>query len=308
MIITASMRTDIPAFYSDWFLNRVYAGYVDVLNPYSGDVPSYWRYQLNKDVVDVFSFCTKNPLPLIRNEKFKLFSRVYRQIWGMTITGYDRKVEENTLYTLDAIHAFRELSREVGSNAVMWRYDPIIFFDDKNNIPEHVAMFSYLAESLSGYTKKVIISFLDHYNKVNRNLPNGHRPNEDEQYELVYKLSQVTAMTGMSLYICHDNDVDFSDINVVTSGCFTLEEINKALDINLKRPSQSNARKGCDCVLNADIGAYNTCGHKCKYCYATNSHSIGYDKALRHSDSSSCIIGTVPENADIRNVKQSSWL
>ena len=307
MVINASMRTDIPAFYSDWFFKRVWAGFCDVQNPYSKDTTSYWRYLLNSDVVNAFIFCTKNPLPLIRDDRFELFSRVYKQMWGMTINHYDYDTEKNTLTVENAISAFRELSDKVGKQAVYWRYDPIIYFGNTNNRSNHISTFAYIAQSLNGYTDKVVISFLDQYDKVCKNMPDGTPPSIYEQPVLVKALVQVANDCGMRLYTCHENKADFAECGAIMNRCQTIEEINKATGLNLHRPDQANARQGCSCVLNADIGAYNTCVHGCKYCYATKSHEKAYMNHANHDPNSSCIIGHVKDTDEVRTVKQFSW-
>lgn len=309
MIITASMRTDIPALYSDWLYNRVAAGYVDVLNPYSKDTTSYWRYLLNPNVVDAFSFCTKNPLPFIRDERFEGFSEMYRQIWGVTINGYTRYVESNVPELDDAIEAFKELSMAVGKEKVMWRFDPILFTSSiVDEVQSTVDRFDKIATKLGRYTNKVVISFLDHYQKVTRNIFNAYRPPADIQKDLVFRLVHIAKRNSMHLYICHDSDVDLSDTGAITTGCFTIEEINKALGTRMVRPKQANVRKGCSCVLNADIGQYNTCTHNCRYCYAT----FDYDKACAtkssHNPDSSCLVGWVNPSDTVTYCKQESWL
>lgn len=310
MIITASMRTDIPAFYSDWLYNRLSAGYVDVKNPYAGNNQNaYWRYRLDREVVDAFSFCTKNPLPFIGDTRFKKFyEQMPYQIWSMTITGYDGGAEWNTLKSRDAIGAFKVLSTTVGKEKVNWRFDPIIYFNDKEDQMNTVARFAGIAKNLAGYTDKVVISFLDHYDKVRRNLPEGFRPTPEQQLELVTILVRVATQAGMKLFACHDKDADFASVGANVSGCLTIAEINRITGLNLVRPSSShNTRDNCDCVLNADIGEYCTCPNGCRYCYATYDYQRSIRQHDKHKPESSCLIGELPVNATIQPVKQFSW-
>ena len=61
LIISASRSTDIPAFYSDWFIRRLEAGYVKWYNPFNG-VPLY----VSLANAHLFVFWSKNPDPMLR--------------------------------------------------------------------------------------------------------------------------------------------------------------------------------------------------------------------------------------------------
>ena len=124
MIINTGMRTDIPAFYSEWFMNRVREGFVLVRNPYNQD--RITRYELKPEVVDCIAFCTKDPQPML---KFHDELKIYHQYWFVTITPYGREVEPNVPPKETVMHDFILLSKAVGINCIGWRYDPI--FIDK---------------------------------------------------------------------------------------------------------------------------------------------------------------------------------
>lgn len=310
MIISASMRTDIPAFFSEWFYNRIEAGFVDVLNPYDRKGKSYYRYSLSPDVVDALSFCTKNPTRMISDKRFIKLQGVYPMLWGMTINAYDRSIEPNVIGVQEAISAFQKLSNLVGKERVGWRYDPICFINNEtsmHNIDNHIRGFTYIASKLCGYTDKVVISFLDHYEKVKSRTLRISRPEMVNMVHLVRKMADIAYDFGMVLYLCHDEIEYIDSKNVVQNSCLTIEEVNKRLGLNLAKPSKSSTREGCNCILGGDIGQYNTCGHQCIYCYANGNVAGFYDNAIKHFEKSSCLIGYVTESSEIKNVAQESW-
>lgn len=165
MIIQTGMRTDIPAFYSEWLFNRLQEGFVLVRNPYNPNQVT--KYSLSPDVVDLIAFCTKNPAPMLPHmEKLKL----YGQYWFVTITPYGKDIEPNVPEKEKVIENFKQLSDIVGVDSVGWRYDPI-FVDEEHSVEWHISEFEKMAATLCGYTKTCVISFIDIYKKVERNFP-----------------------------------------------------------------------------------------------------------------------------------------
>ena len=174
MIINTGMRTDIPAFYSEWLMNRIHEGFVYVRNPYYRLQVS--KYSLSPNVVDCLAFCTKNPYPMLKyldelKEKYNMF-------WFVTITPYGKDLEPNVPQFEKVIEDFKILSNKIGKNAVALRYDPILI-NKEYSVEKHVEMFDLFAKSLKGYTEDVTISFLDLYEKVKRNAPNIRPPNSN---------------------------------------------------------------------------------------------------------------------------------
>ena len=165
MIINTGMRTDIPAFYSQWLMNRIRAGFVLVRNPYCYE--QITRYELNPNVVDCIAFCTKNPEPML---KYLDELKAYNQYWFVTITPYGKEVEPNVPPKERVMQDFIKLSENLGINCVGWRYDPI-FVDNTYTVERHIADFEHMCRTLSGYTKVCVISFIDLYEKVKRNFP-----------------------------------------------------------------------------------------------------------------------------------------
>ena len=165
MIINTGMRTDIPAFYTPWFLNRLREGFVLVRNPYRPEQVT--RYRLSPEVVDLIGFCTKNPAPML---DYMESLEHYGQYWFVTITPYGRDVEPGVPPVDQVLESFRKLSRMVGVRRIGWRYDPI-FLSDRYTLEFHEKAFAYMVRALAGYTRICVISFIDLYPKVMRNFP-----------------------------------------------------------------------------------------------------------------------------------------
>ena len=173
MIINTGMRTDIPAFYSKWLRNRVKEGFVLVRNPY--DPQQVTKYLLTPDVVDIMAFCSKNPAPLVPYlEEFDAF----HPFWFVTITPYGPEIEPNVPPAEYVIEAFQMISDHVGPDSISWRYDPI-FISDDYTVESHIEAFTRMAEMLRGYTRQVVISFIDLYEKTKHNFPQARRVRPD---------------------------------------------------------------------------------------------------------------------------------
>ena len=154
MIINTGMRTDIPAFYADWFVNRLKAGFVLVRNPYNPH--SVTKYRLTPDVVDLIGFCTKNPAPMLAHMDLL---RPFGQYWFVTITPYGKEIEPHVPNKLHVLESFKRLSDLVGADSMGWRYDPV-FVSDTYPVERHIRAFEYMAKALSGYTRTAVISFI----------------------------------------------------------------------------------------------------------------------------------------------------
>lgn len=165
MIINTGQRTDIPAFYSKWFINRIREGYVLVRNPYYPNLVT--KFKLDPKVVDIIGFCTKNPRPM-----FPYLDELkdYGQFWYISITGFDRDLEPNVPLIDQVIEDFIYLSKKIGSHAIGWRYTPIIV-NDKYTKERHIKTFEYIASKLEGYTSLVAFGFVDIYDKLAKNHP-----------------------------------------------------------------------------------------------------------------------------------------
>ncbi len=301
MIINTGQRTDIPAFYSDWFVNRLKAGFVLVRNPYNPR--SVTRYRLSPEVVDLIGFCTKNPAPMLPHMDLL---RPYGQYWYVTITPYGKEIEPGVPDKREVLDSFRRLSDTVGPDRMGWRYDPV-FISGDYPAERHIRAFEYMAQTLSGYTHTAVISFVDLYEKTKRNFPEV-RPVTAEQRLLLGKaFAEIAGQYGMTLRPCGEGD-ELAPFGADCSGCMTVAMYEQALGRRLKVPKTAPARKECACYLGGDIGAYNTCGHLCRYCYANYDAATVRKNLAAHDPESPLLIGHLEPGDQVHEAKQESWI
>lgn len=301
MVISTGMRTDIPAFYSEWFLNRLREGFVCVRNPYREERVT--KYLLSPNVVDCITFCTKNPKPMLSHID-ELTD--YGQFWFVTITPYGKDIEPNVPPVPDVIESFKKLSAKIGKSAVSWRYDPI-FFGSGFDINKHVEEFEKIAEELKGYTNSCVISFLDMYKKVERNAPDIYPPDIEKQKILCRALVKIGGKNGITIKTCYENAC-LQECGVDISGCQTKTTIENAIGQNLNVPNKRNQGGSCNCLLGNDIGAYDSCGHLCKYCYANADKELVLKNRKLHNPESPFLIGNYRAGDIVTEAKQESYI
>lgn len=289
MILFVSGRTDIVAFYSKWFMNRYREGYVDVRNPFNPKLVS----RINFSNVDMFFFCTKNPLPII--PYLKEFDKPI--LFHVTLTPYKKDIEPNVIDKSKIIEGIKEISNIIGSDNVVVRYDPI-FINDVYTIDYHKRAFKRVCDLLNGYVKRIIVSFLDDYKNVQKNM--GYlKPKAltEEMYkEIGESFGEYTRSNGMIVQTCFENR-NLVEYGFVKGDCLSRE---LALKMTGKKYSKQTLRKGgkCECVQMVDIGVYNTCKHMCKYCYANYMEDTVNKNYLKYDVNSSLLIGNL-ESDDI---------
>jgi len=300
MILNTGMRTDIPAFYSEWFVNRLKEGYVMVRNPYNP--LQVTKYNISPDVVDVLTFCTKNPAPFL---PYIDLIKEYGQFWFVTITPYGKEIEPNVPNKEIVTDAFKQLSKKVGINSISWRYDPI-FISEEYTVERHIEDFEKMAAELSGYTDTCIISFIDLYKKVLKNFPEVKEVKKEERIALAKEFVRIGAKYHILIKSCAEG-TELEPLGVDCSGCMTVPVFEKAIDCSLKAPKVKGVRPECSCVAGNDIGAYNTCGHLCRYCYANYDAKDVIKNMKRHDPKSPLLLGQLYDEDVIHNAKQESW-
>lgn len=301
MIINTGMRTDIPAFYSEWFINRIRAGFVLVRNPYRPELIT--RYELSPDLVDCIAFCTKDPAPMLNYlEELK----AYNQYWFVTITPYGKEIEPNVPPKENVMRDLISLSKAVGIDCVGWRYDPI-FIDETYTIERHFSDFELMCKTLSGYTKVCVISFIDLYEKVKRNFPQAREVTRKERISIGEKFAQIGEKYGIKIKACAEG-AELAAYGVDCAGCMTRETFENAVGSHLNIPKRKSQRAQCNCVLGTDIGAYDTCGHFCRYCYANYNHENVKRNMCLHDPNSPLLVGQLNDGEAVREAKQESWL
>lgn len=294
MILFASGRTDIPAFYSNWFINRVEAGFVDVRNPFNQKLVS----RIYFSDVDLIMFCSKNPLPMIN----KLDILKVPVLFHVTITPYGKDVEPNIPDKRLIIDGVKKLSLVLSIDNVVVRYDPI-FLSDKYNVDYHIRAFDKLCKNLNGYVNKIIVSFMDEYKNVrsNKNILKYRAFTREDYKKIGEAFSKSAHDNGMSVQTCFE-DEDLTQYGFVKGECLSHE---LAYILTGKKFKSSNVRKEkkCECVQMVDIGDYNSCMHMCKYCYANYDEKAVSSNFERHDDNSSLLIGSI-QSDDVIKVRK----
>ena len=301
MIINTGQRTDIPAFYAEWFANRLKEGYVCVRNPYNPNQVS--RYRLDPSVVDVIGFCTKNPAPMFPYMDLLI---EYGQYWFVTITPYGRDIEPNVPDKHRLLDDFRRLSDMVGMHSIGWRYDPI-FVSDRYTMEYHIHAFEQIASRLDGYTETVVISFIDLFPKVRRNFPEAREVTKEQRLLLGRKLIRIASAHGMTVRPCAEGD-ELAPFGADCGGCMRIGDYEKAIGKSLRAPKKKGARAECSCYLACDIGAYNTCRHLCRYFYANAEPAEVLALSRLHDPGSPFLIGHYMDGDKIHDVPQKSWI
>ena len=285
MIVSASYRTDIPAFYADWFRRRLGAGFCRVGNPYGG--PDY-TVSLATGEVDGFVFWTRNMRPLLAH--LDAVRAVAPFVVQFTITGYPRALEASVIATADAIAQLRELRHRFGGRVAVWRYDPIVFTDALDPV-WHAAHFRELAQQLAGLVDEVTLSVVHPYRKTRRNLDKAAEragfawsdPAADTKRALLQELAEIARGHDLTPSLC--SQPELLGPGLAEARCI---DAARLVDVGQRelRAAESGNRPGCRCAVSRDIGAYDTCPHGCVYCYAVRDRDQAVDNFRRHDPAS----------------------
>lgn len=263
MILSASRRTDIPAFYSEWFVNRLKAGHVLVPNPYYLRQLSY--VSLSPERVDCIVFWTKNASPML--ERLKEMERLgYKDYYfEFTVTPYDAAIESRLPPKSEVVRTFQQLSDRIGPARVDWRFDPILL---RESISECLILdaFEDLCKQLANYTERCIFSFVDVYRSIRPSFQ--EIPSEKKAY-MAKLLAEIAAAWQVKLYACSEAQA-YSSYGIYPSACIDKEKIEQIIGCPLRIRKDPSQRKLCQCIESVDMGMYNTCRHGCIYCYANS--------------------------------------
>jgi hypothetical protein len=278
MIVSASYRTDIPAYFGPWFLERLRAGYCRVASPYGGKPI---RVSLEAADVDGFVFWTRNIGPFMPGLN-ELESRGVPFVVQFTITGYPRALEAAVQRADRAAAQLRAIARRFGPRVAVWRYDPILF--TTITPPQwHARNFAALARALAGATDEAVISLADDYRKTRRNLAAAARahgfsalPPPDDLHAFVRGLETAAAAHGMRLTACTE-----PDLGIESARCIDAGRLSDIAGRNIAARARGN-RPGCLCHESRDIGAYDTCVQGCAYCYAVANRAAAKRNLAAH--------------------------
>lgn len=293
MILSVSRRTDIPNYYADWFCNRIREGFLYVRNPVNAHQIS--RIELSPEIVDCIVFWTKNPAGILdRLDELKEYPFYFQ----FTLTGYGKDVEpELPDKEKELIPIFRKLAEKLGAQRVIWRYDPI-FKNRKYTLEYHVKAFGKIAQELEGYTKRVVISFLDLYPKIRRNM-NGiqlETISDGEMLETAGRMAKIADRYGMETVSCAERN-DFGSVGVKPGSCIDKELIEQIIGCRLTGKKDKNQRAQCGCFESIETGLYNTCENGCRYCYANLDEGTVRKNAAAYDPASPLLCGRVgPED------------
>lgn len=294
MIISASRRTDIPAFYADWFYNRLGEGYCTVFNPFNRNQVRY--VSLKPEDVDVIVFWTRNTRPFI--DRLSVLDDIgIHYYFQYTLVDYNKSIETRVPDREKLLYEFLRLSDKIGPERVIWRYDPIIISEEYTPAI-HIESFNRLARQLDGKTHRVVISIVDYYKKTLRNMSAISKQNKlDEHPELqssfgdfINKISQVSHSYGLEIESCSE-PINLKPYGVAPGKCIDDKYIQKIFNLNVERKKDPGQRKECGCVKSIDIGVYDTCLHGCQYCYATKNHEVAKRNYDVHDSNSPSMLG-----------------
>ena len=292
MILNVSGRTDIVAFYTDWFMNRYHEGFVDVRNPFNPKLIS----RIDFSDVDAILFCTKNPIPILNkiNEINKPI------IFHVTLTPYKKDIEPNVPPKGEIVEAVKKLSKIIGKDNLVKRYDPV-FISAKYTLDYHIKAFENLCSLLDGYVSKMLISFLDDYKNVRKNEKVlNFKELEESDYKAIGENFSASALKHhMIVHTCFE-DRNLTEYGFSKDECLSHELAYKLTGKVYKKEWKARKEGKCHCVQMVDIGVYNSCKHFCKYCYANYDEKQVQDNFINHDPNSSLLVGKLEENDIIK--------
>jgi len=295
MIISASRRTDIPAFYTEWFMRRIRAGFCSVPNPFNPQQCT--TISLLPQDVDVIVFWTRNPRPLFPYLT-ELDQRGYSYYFQYTLLDYPRFFETQTPPLDYSLATFQELADRIGAKKVIWRYDPIIF-SNLTEAPFHMQAFQLICRTLKKSTHRVIISIADYYRKSEKRLAQLENCNVflyreesnliEKIHELLPSLVAISKENDMEIFSCAE-DFNLFSYGVRPGKCVDNEYIQQTFGISTPANKDPNQRPTCGCTVSKDIGVYDTCLFGCIYCYATKSLETAHKNHAQHSCDSTSLL------------------
>jgi hypothetical protein len=296
VIISASRRTDIPAFYTPWFMNRIRAGYCTVPNPYN---PSQIAHvSLRPDDVDAIAFSTRNPRPLMPH-LMELNQRSFRYYFMISIINNPRWLDEKSPSLHVALDAFKTLSDVIGPERAIWRYDPIVFSKELG-VQYHMDNYRNIAESLRGYTQRGIVSILDDYKKARGRMQKlndsginiiqyAGKPS-DNFGVLMRFIAETAEANGIAIQSCAE-PIDLRPYGIPPGACLDGPYIERTFGIPVTHKKDPSMRDVCGCVVTKDIGMYDMCLFGCQYCYATTNFARARANNAAHNPESPSLLG-----------------
>lgn len=296
MIISASHRTDIPAFYSEWFFHRLKEGFVLVPNPFNPKMIS--RVALNPEVVDCIVFWTKNPLPMLNRPDCLAGYNYYFQF---TLNPYEKEIENNLPVIAKRIDIFKRLSDKIGKEKVIWRYDPILT-NEKYTVNYHREKFAEIASGLKDHTERCMLGFIDHYGHIRNAVRQFNiKPLLREDIEtMAVSFKKTTDQYPIRLDTCTVK-VDLSHLGIQSGECIDKKLVERLAGYPISAKKDKNQRDICRCIESIDIGTYESCLNGCIYCYAIKgNYNTARFNSQKHDKNSPMLIGNAGEEDIIK--------
>ncbi len=307
MIISASRRTDIPAFYADWFMGRVREGCFYRINPFNSNQVS--GFSLKPEHVDAICFWTKNPKPLLRHLD-ELDQRGLKYYFQFTLNPYGKEFEPNVPSIEERIDTFLELSGRIGPERVVWRYDPIIL-TSVTPASWHIDQAERIASKIGNSTRRLVFSFYDFYGKGQGRLHAALKgtgiileniaatENYADLERIVRGFKDVVSSYGMCIQSCSE-DIDLSGLGIEHGACIDGKLIKDLFGGDPTSSKDKNQRKACGCVESVDMGIYNTCRFRCSYCYANFNEGMIDANCRKHYPDSPALLGRYDGQIEIK--------
>ncbi|UQZ90595.1 hypothetical protein C4J81_15830 [Deltaproteobacteria bacterium Smac51] len=290
MIISASRRTDIPAFYSEWFLRRLAEG--QFLVPHPRTPNRLGQVKVSPDNLDCIMFWTKNAGPML--DRLKDIDHMgYRYYFSFTVTAYGQEVEKNLPPKGEIVDTFRKLADLLGPERVDWRFDPIMV-DSLHSSDWHLEMFGRLCRKFSGYTNRCLMNFVKSY----RHLGSKVREMDDAAVqELALGLVKVAAEHGLPISNCTERlNLEAEGLNF--SACIDRQKIENLIGGPIKAKKDPGQPSICRCLESVDIGVYDSCVHGCLYCYAVTNQNRARRRLAAHDANAPMLTG-YPDGSEI---------
>lgn len=296
MIVSASRRTDIPALYAEWFMNRIRAGSCTVSNPFNPRQVT--EVSLRPEDVDAIVFWTRFPRPLLPHLD-ELDARGYRYYFQVTLLDYPRAIDPGVPPVEAALSAVRDLAARIGPERVVWRYDPIVF-SAVTDAAYHRRTFERLAGALQGHTRRCVVSLADPYRKTARRMRALAAQGVAVDCEvavgpaieaLMTALVHIAGEHGIEIVSCAE-EVDLQVYGIPPGRCVDDDLIRSLFGIEVDGRKDPAQRAACGCVASKDIGMYDSCTFGCAYCYATSDFARARQNQARHDPEGSSLLPT----------------
>ena len=297
MILNISGRTDIVNYYTKWLLKRFEEGFVYSRNPvYPKKIH---RISLTPTDVDFIIFCSKNYEPIL--DYIKDFDEKYRIMCQYTITPYGADIEPNVPSIVKSIDTLIRLSKIIGKEKMVLRFDPLIICDDYQ-IERITKTFEYIIEKTHSYISFCVTSFVVLYKKVLRNFKNIREITKEERLLLCKELGAIANKYDVTLQLCADKD-DYSSYGIAKGACVTQELLEKTFGVSIESAKKGKFREECGCLTMHNLGDYNTCLNQCLYCYANQTPLLPKQIIKQHHPDSPLLIGEVMDDDEIVDMK-----